>query len=75
MSNKPYLDGVEFLEENEFPPVILITCNDKKYLIIEGHSRMTVYGMNPSKLEGTYAYIGYCSPEEMKKYDYRMLGD
>ena len=32
VSNKPYLDGVEFLEENEFPPVILITCNDKKYL-------------------------------------------
>ena len=34
---------------------------------------MTVYGFNPNKLDGTYAYVGYCSPEEMKKYDPRML--
>ena len=53
--------------------MILITCNDEKYLIIEGHSRMTIYAFVPHKLEGTYAYVGYCSPEEMKKYDARML--
>ena len=34
---------------------------------------MTVYGFDPSKLEKTYAYIGHCTPEEMKKYDERML--
>ena len=73
VSNKPFLDGVKCLKNNKFPPVILITCNDKKYLIIEGHSRMTIYGFNPSKLDGTYAYIGYCTPSEMKKYDARML--
>ena len=73
VSNKPFLDGIKYLENNKFPPVILITCNDEKFLIIEGHSRMTIYGLNPSKLEGTYAYVGYCSPEEMKKYDSRML--
>ena len=75
VSNKPFLDGIKYLENNIFPPVILITCNDKRFLIIEGHSRMTIYGLNPSKLEGTYAYVGYCSPEEMKKYDSRMLLD
>ncbi len=75
VSNQPFLDGIKFLESNDFPPVILITCNDEKYLIIEGHSRMTVYGLNPSKLEGTYAYVGYCLPEEMKKYDSRMLSE
>lgn len=73
VSNQPFIDGIKYLDNNKFPPVILITCNDEKYLIIEGHSRMTVYGFNPSKLEGTYAYIGHCSPEEMKKYDERML--
>ena len=50
----------------------LITCNEEKYLIIEGHSRMTVYGFDPSKLNGTFAYVGYTSEEEMKKYDPRM---
>lgn len=73
VSNQPFLDGVEYNKTNEFPPVILITCNDEKYLIIEGHSRMTVYGFNPSKLNGTYAYVGYTTEEEMKKYDQRML--
>lgn len=73
VSNQPFIDGIKYLENGKFPPVILITCNDEKYLIIEGHSRMTVYGFDPSKLEGTYAYIGHCTPEEMKKYDERML--
>ena len=73
VSNQPFLDGVEYNKINKFPPVILITCNDEKYLIIEGHSRMTVYGFNPSKLNRTYAYVGYTTEEEMKKYDQRML--
>lgn len=73
VSNKPFLNGVEYLKDNKFPPVILITCNDEKYLIIEGHSRMTVYGFDPTKLDGTHAYVGYCTEEEMKKYDLRML--
>lgn len=75
VSNKPFLDGIEHLENKTFPPVILITCNNEKFLIIEGHSRMTVYGFDPNKLQGTYAYIGYCTPEDMKKYDARMLKD
>lgn len=75
VSNQPFLDGVEYVKENKFPPVILLTCNNKKYLIIEGHSRMTVYGFDPTKLEGTFAYVGYCTPEEMKKYDIRMTTD
>ena len=73
ISNQQFLDGVEYLKNNTFPPVILLTCNDEKYLIIEGHSRMTIYAFMPSKLNGTYAYIGYCSEDEMKKYDIRML--
>ena len=73
VSNQQYIDGVKYLVNNKFPPVILITCNDLKYLIIEGHLRMTVYGFDPSLLEGTYAYVGHCSKEEMKKYDERML--
>ena len=73
VSNQPFLDGVEYNKTNKFPPVILITCNNEKYLIIEGHSRMTVYGFNSNKLNGTYAYVGYTTDEEMKKYDPRML--
>ncbi len=73
ISNKQYIEGAKYLEHNMFPPVILITCNDEKYLIIEGHLRMTSYALNPEKLEGTHAYVGYCSPKDMKKYDPRMI--
>ena len=73
VSNKPFIDGVEYLKMNSFPPIILITCNDKKYLIIEGHSRVTIYGMIPDKFKGTYGFIGHCSEEEMSKYDKRMV--
>lgn len=73
VSNKSFLDGIKYLESNLFPPIILITCNDKKFLIIEGHSRMTVYGLTPDKFNNSYGFIGYCSIEEMKKYDSRMI--
>lgn len=72
VSNKPYLNGLKFLKYNLFPPIILITCNNKKYLVIEGHSRVTIYGLNPQKFNKTLGFIGICSKEEMKKYDTRM---
>jgi hypothetical protein len=52
--------------------VILLSCNPKKYLIIEGHSRMTIYGFNPDFFEGTFGYVGKVSKEEMCLYDSRM---
>lgn len=73
VSNQPFLDGVKYIRNHRFPSVVLITCNREKYLIIEGHSRMTVYGFDPSKLNGTFAYIGYTTEKEMKQYDQRML--
>jgi len=73
VSNKPFVEGAKILERKKLPPVILITCNEKKYLIIEGHSRMTLYGMKPRKFEKTNGYVGYCSIEDMKKYDSRMV--
>lgn len=36
---------------------------------------MTVYGLNPRKLNGTYAYVGYTTEEEMEKYDARMVSN
>lgn len=73
VSNQPFIDGLEYLKTNKFPPIILITCNNNDFLIIEGHSRMTVYGLEPKLFDNTYGFIGYCSTDEMSKYDYRMV--
>ncbi len=74
ISNEPYFKGLEYLESNnKFNPIIALTCNGEKFVLIEGHSRMTVYGMKPELFAGTFGYIGYCSTEEMKIYDLRMI--
>ena len=73
VSNENFLRGKELLGKVKFPPVILISCNPKKNLIIEGHSRMTIYGFNPDYFEGTFGYVGKVSKDEMKLYDFRML--
>jgi hypothetical protein len=68
-----FIEGFSLITEKKFPPMILITCNNDKYLIIEGHSRATIYAFDPNYLEGTYAYVGNCSIDEMNKYDSRMV--
>jgi hypothetical protein len=73
VSNENFLRGKELLGKVKFPPVILISCNSQKNLIIEGHSRMTIYGFNPNYFEGTFGYVGKVSKDEMKLYDFRML--
>ena len=73
VSNKNFLRGKELLGKMNFPPVILISCNPQKNLIIEGHSRMTIYGFNPDFFEETFGYVGKVSHEEMKLYDSRMI--
>ena len=74
VSNEPYFKGLEYLESNnKFNPIIALTCNEEKFVLIEGHSRMTVYGMKPELFAGTFGYIGYCSKEEMAIYDPRMI--
>ena len=71
VSNTPTWAGLEYLKEHTFLPVILLTANGREYLILEGHSRMTVYGMVPAQFAGTYGYIGNCTPDQMHRYDGR----
>ena len=74
ISNEIFFKGLEYLENgNKFSPIIAITCNEEKYVLIEGHSRVTVYAMKPELFVGTYGYVGLCSQEEMKIYDARMI--
>ncbi|MGN1107532.1 MAG: hypothetical protein ACI4RH_12855 [Huintestinicola sp.] len=72
VSNQNFLDAAESLKAAPFPPVILITCNDK-YLAIEGHLRLTAYALAPEKFGGAFGYIGYCSEADMKKKEPKMV--
>lgn len=72
VSNQPFFDAAESLKSSPFPPVILISCNDK-FLAIEGHLRLTAYAMADGKFSGAHGYIGYCSEDDMKKKEPKMI--
>ena len=73
VSNEQYIAAKKYLENGgEFPPVITITSNGKKYLIIEGHLRMTAYALY-SNFSQAKMFVGYTTDEEMKNYDKRMI--
>lgn len=70
VSNSGFISGVKYLEEGGvFSPIILLTASNENYLILEGHSRMTVYSLAPSFFEGTNCYIGICEERELSKWN------
>ena len=73
VSNEQYIAAKKYLENGgEFPPVITITSNGKKYLIIERNLRMTAYALY-SNFSQAKKFVGYTIDEEMKNYDKRMI--
>lgn len=66
LSNQYFLEGKETLEQGQvFPPLIVLTCGNDKYLILEGHCRATAYALVPEAFQGTETYVGFCSAEAM----------
>ena len=70
VSNSASISGLNYLEQGgSFPPIILLTSDKENFIILEGHSRMTVYGLAPSFFEGSKCYIGICEEDELLKWN------
>ncbi len=70
ISNSNSIKGVAYLEQGgSFPPIILLTSDRENYILLEGHSRMTVYGLAPSFFEGSKCYIGICEDSALRKWN------
>lgn len=66
ISNQYYLAGKELLEQGKsFSPLIVLTCGNDVYLLLEGHCRATAYALLPEAFEGTEAYVGFCSVDAL----------
>ena len=75
ISNQYYLEGKELLEQGmTFPPMILLTCGNERYLILEGHCRATAYALLPEAFGGTEAYVGFCSAEALLRKSPKLIG-
>ncbi len=70
VSNSNSINGVKYLEQGgSFSPIILLTSDKDSYIILEGHSRMTVYGLAPEFFIGSKCYIGICEKSALLKWN------
>ena len=52
-----------------FPPLIFLTDEtEQHYIILEGHSRMTAYGLVPDLFQNVSVLLGFCCKNELKKW-------
>ena len=57
------------IERNKFPPMIFLTDkSEERYIILEGHCRMTVYGLVPVLFQNVSVLLGYCDREDLDKW-------
>lgn len=70
VSNEPFLKGVKMLEnQKSFKPMILFTADYTNYVVLEGHSRLTIYGLKPECFENVECFVIKCSENDLKKWN------
>ena len=70
VSNDGAIQGAQWLKQgNTFPPMIFLTDESECcYIILEGHGRMTAYGLVPDVFQNVSVLLGYCNAEKLKKW-------
>lgn len=59
----------QLIDGRKFSPLILLTDeSEKRYIILEGHVRMTAYGLVPVLFQDVSVLLGYCDSEELNKW-------
>jgi len=68
--NDNFIKGADCIRKgHKFPPLIFLTDEDeKRYIILEGHGRMTAYGLVPDLFQNVSVLLGYCKNEELNKW-------
>jgi hypothetical protein len=68
--NDSAIEGAKKLREgHKFPPLIFLTdASEERYIILEGHGRMTAYGLVPDLFENVSVLLGYCDYEDLNKW-------
>ena len=70
VSNKPFIDGINALAKNKvFLPMIFLTHDNKSFIVLEGHSRITIYALNQQFFKNVKCYVLKCSKEELDRWN------
>ena len=68
--NDGAIKGAEKLRKgHKFPPLIFLTDeNEQRFIILEGHGRMTAYGLVPDLFQNVTVLLGICRSEELNTW-------
>lgn len=68
--NDNALEAAQKLKDGyKFPPLIFLTDNsESRFIILEGHGRMTAYGLVPDCFQNVSVLLGYCDRVELDKW-------
>lgn len=51
-----------------FPRTILLTADKERFVIVEGHQRLTAFAMERDIFSGAECFLGVCGAEDMKRW-------
>ncbi len=68
--NDTAIKAAQKLKEGyKFPPLIFLTDkSENRYIILEGHGRMTAYGLVSDLFQDVSVLLGYCEQEELSNW-------
>jgi hypothetical protein len=68
--NDGFIKAAQRLKDGHvFPPLIFLTDeNETRFIILEGHVRMTAFCLEPELFHDVPVLLGYCSREELNKW-------
>jgi len=68
--NDGFIEAAQALKNGcTFPPLIFLTDEaESRYILLEGHLRMTAYALEPQFFENVTALVGFCSCEELDRW-------
>ena len=70
VSNKPFIEGINELAKNKvFLPMIFLTHDNKSFIVLEGHSRITIYALNQQFFKNVKCFVLKCSKEELERWN------
>ena len=70
VSNQQYFDCAKQIEQGKkFIPMIFLTSDNKNFVILEGHLRITAYALVSDYFDNIECFVLQCSKSELKKWN------
>lgn len=68
-SNDDFLKAAEFIKGGgAFHKMFFLTSDFERFVIVEGHLRMTAYALAPDYFNGIEVIVGKCGSQELQKW-------